>query len=268
MIVTTRNAAFQRWQALLTNRGKRTHAGRFLVQGVRPISLAVEHGWHVDALLYPHGRRLSRWACDLLDAAPGVAVAPDLLAELGEKEAPELVAVVAMPPDDLARIPADSLAVVLDRPASPGNVGTIVRSADAFGAAGVIVTGHAADPYDPRALRASTGSLFAIPVVRAASHRAVLDRFTGVRVVGSDESAGTDIAACDLTVPTLLVVGNETTGLSAGWREACEETVAIPIGGAASSLNVASAASIMLYEAARQRAERAEAVPSKSCGQR
>src|SRR5215470_6453782 len=98
-------------------------------------------------------------------------MAPGLLAELGAKDegSPELVAVVEMPGDDLDRIQAgsDFLGVLLDRPASPGNIGSIIRAADALGAHGVIVTGHAADVYDPRCVRASTGSLFALPVVRA-----------------------------------------------------------------------------------------------------
>ena len=104
-------------------------------------------------------------------------MAPDLLAELGEKnqDAPEVVAVVAMPPDDLARIPVgdDFLGVVFDRPAGPGNIGSIIRSADAFGAHGLIVSGHAADVYDPKSVRASTGSLFALPSVRVPAPRDV-----------------------------------------------------------------------------------------------
>src|SRR5205823_13566885 len=108
---------------------------------------------------------------------------------------PELLAVVGLAADDLARIPTGPgmLAVVFDRPTSPGNLGTLIRSADAFGASGVIVTGHAADVYDPKAVRASTGSLFSVPVVRVPSQRPVLDwveaiRAGGVpvRVVGTD----------------------------------------------------------------------------------
>jgi TrmH family RNA methyltransferase len=164
--------------------------------------------------------------------------------------------------DDLGRITpgANLLVMVFDRPTTPGNLGTLVRSADAFGAGGVIVTGHAADPYDPKAVRASTGSLFALPVVRVPSHREVLDwvgdlRADGVaaQVVGTDERGPVEIAEHDLTGPTVLAVGNETHGLSAGWREACDQVVRIPITGAASSLNAASAATVALYEAARQR---------------
>ncbi len=196
--------------------------------------------------------------------AERVAVAPALLRELGEKAdaPPEVLAVAALPPDDLARIPAGPalLAVVADRPASPGNLGTLIRSADAFGASGVIVTGHAADVYDPRTVRASTGSLFSLPVVRVPSHRPVLDWAAGVRaggigvrLVGTDESGAVEVTGVDFTRPTLLLVGNETAGLSAAWREACDELARIPMLGEASSLNAAMAASVALYESARQR---------------
>jgi 23S rRNA (uridine2479-2'-O)-methyltransferase len=267
--ITSRNARFQQWQALLTNRTKRQRSGEFLVQGVRPITLAVEHDWTVSALLHPDDRALSGWAREILDRVPTtrVAMAADLLAELAERdeEAAELVAVVRMPDDDLTRIPTGRglLVVVFDRPTAPGNIGTLVRSADAFGAHGVVVTGHAADPYDPKAVRASTGSLLALPVVRAPSHREVLDwvadlrrRDLPVTVVGTDETGPVEVAEQDLTGPTVLLVGNETRGLSSAWREACDRMVRIPITGAASSLNAAAAGTVVLYEAARQRAAR------------
>jgi TrmH family RNA methyltransferase len=273
--VSSRNARFQEWQALLANRRKRRQAREFVVQGVRPITLALEHGWPLRALIYDADRRLSRWASSMLEspAAAGaerVAMAGELIGELGEKDedAPELIAVVAMPADDLGRIGAgaDFLAVAFDRPSSPGNIGTVVRSADAFGAAGLIVTGHGADPYDPRAVRASTGSLFAVPVVRAGGPAEVLAwvdarRRAGVpvTVLGTDEQGPVDVAARDLTGPTLVVIGNETSGLSEAWRAACDVIARIPISGAASSLNAASAATVLLYEAARQRAGTAQA---------
>ena len=262
--MTTRNARFQQWEALLGNRTKRQRIGEFLVHGVRPITLAVEHGWRLSALLYPAGRRLSRWATDLLDTveATRAELAPELLAELSDKsddQGPELIAVATLPSDDLDRIPvpADFLGVVFDRPTSPGNVGTLIRSADAFGAHGVIVAGHAADVYDPKTVRASTGSLFALPVVRADSAATVVDwvraHDTPIRIVGTDETGTAVVDRHDLTGPTLLVVGNETAGMSNAWRQACDDVVSIPIGGAASSLNAASAGAIVLYEVARQR---------------
>jgi tRNA G18 (ribose-2'-O)-methylase SpoU len=251
--ISTRNAAFQQWHALLTNRTKRQRAGEFLVQGVRPITLAVEHGWEIRTLLYADGPK-SRWARQLLEQHDHVLLAADLMRELGGKDEQELIAVVALREDRLDRIPQppDLLAVVFDRPSTPGNIGTLVRSADAFGAHGAIVTGHAADPYDPRAVRASTGSLFALPVVRVPSHREVL-AWTAAQLVATDEQGDTDLADADLTGPTVVLIGNETTGLSRAWRDAAHHTVRIPITGAASSLNAAVAGTVVLYEAARQR---------------
>lgn len=265
--ITARNARFQLLTTLLTNRTKRGRAGEFLVQGVRPITMAVEHGWEVRALLYDPSRDLSTWALDLLRrvrAAERVELATDLLAELSEKDegAAELLAVVAMRPDDLGRVPVgpDLLGVLLDRPTQPGNVGSIIRSADAFGAHGVITTGHAADAYDPKAVRASTGSFFATPVVRTAAPQQVLDWVaaqraagTPITLVATDEHGDADVHEVDLTGPTLLLVGNETTGLSQAWREAADVTASIPMTGSASSLNAANATSVVLYEARRQR---------------
>jgi TrmH family RNA methyltransferase len=264
--IGSRNARFQVWQALLSNRNKRLRAGEFLVQGVRPITLAVEHGWTIRALIHDADRPLSRWAQELLQAQRGVervAMAPELLAELGEKDEPEVVAVVEMPADDLDRIEVgpDFLGVVFDRPTGPGNIGSIIRSADAFGADGLIVTGHAADVYDPKSVRASTGSLFAVPAVRVPSQREVMawveaQRAIGrpIVIVGTDEHGEADIFDFDLTRPTLLLIGNETSGLSSAWKELADHLVKIPMTGSASSLNAANAATAVLYEASRQRA--------------
>ncbi|HZD98898.1 MAG TPA: TrmH family RNA methyltransferase [Micromonosporaceae bacterium] len=271
--ISTRNARFQQWQALLGNRTKRQRAGEFLVHGVRPISLALRFDWALTALLYDADRDLSTWARDVLSTAIAgdpvrAALTTELMAELGEKDegAPELIAVATLPPDSLRRLargggaPSGStLGVVFDRPTGPGNIGTLIRSADAFGAHGVVVTGHAADPYDPRSVRASAGSLFAVPVVRVPSHREVLawrDTMAPTdrpQLVATDERGDIDAADADLTGPTYVVIGNETSGLSAAWRDACDVTVRIPMTGSASSLNAASAATVVLYEAARQR---------------
>ena len=226
MRVTSRNARFQQWAALLDNRAKRQRTGAFIVQGVRPISEASRNGWRIRELLYDAEGATSRWARQTLASTPAakIAVAPGLMHELGGKadDAPELLAVAELPPDDLARIPAgpDMLTVVFDRPASPGNLGTLIRSADAFGASGVIVTGHAADAYDPRSVRASTGSLFSLPVVRIASHRPVLDWVaairaggTAVRLVGTDERG-------ELAVPSM--------GIRARWSHASRQATLSP----------------------------------------
>jgi TrmH family RNA methyltransferase len=109
-------------------------------------------------------------------------------------------------------------------------------------------------------VRASTGSLFAVPTIRIPSHHRVLDWInaerdggTVVRLVGTDEQGDLEVAEYDFTAPTVMVIGNETSGLSTAWRDACDHLLRIPMAGTASSLNAATAASIVLYECSRQR---------------
>lgn len=268
--VLSRNARFQQWQSYLTTRAKRTKAGLFVVQGVRPVSMALSRGWPVEAVLVRSEGALSTWADDAVaqgrrSGAEIVSVAPELMAELGERaeQPPEVLLVARTRLLDLTDWTPDAPApviVVVDRPSSPGNLGTLIRSADAFGASAVVVTGHAADPFDPVAVRATTGSLFGIPVAAAAGPTdvlAVVERLhaagTETTVVGTDETGDRVIDEHDFRTGTVLVVGNETRGMSAAWREACDVTVSIPIGGTASSLGAPSAGAVGLYEIARQR---------------
>ena len=277
--VTSRNARFQEWEALLGNRKKRNQVGGFLVQGVRPIDLALEHRWEFRDVLYDADRRLSEWARQVLERCGGdqYAVSRELMAELGEKEteAPELLAVVSLPDLSLERVKAgpDFLGIAFDRPGSPGNLGSLIRSADAFGVDLVLTTGHGADPFDPRSVRASTGSVFSTRIAHADAPKDVAGWLADqagepVRMVGTDEHGSCDLPDSDLTLPTLLVIGREAVGMSRAWQETVDTTVRIPIGGSASSLNAAAAGSIVLYEAARQRSGRWLAVRQHGAGQR
>lgn len=264
--IYSENNDFQHAETLRRNREKRTRHQEFLVEGVRSINQALAYNWQFNALLYPRERPLSDWAHGILaqSTAPvHYEYPPELFAKLsGKSEPSELLAIAAMPPDDLARIPVgpNFLAVIFDRPASPGNLGTLIRSCDALRAGGLVITGHAADLYDPETISAATGSLFAIPAVRVASPKTLEPWFAELRttlgdlqLVGSSAKAEFAADAYDWRRPTILVIGNETWGMSAYYRELCDTVVTIPIAGSASSLNVACAASILLYEIDRQR---------------
>lgn len=191
-------------------------------------------------------------------------MAPELMAELSEKEeTSEVLAIIEQKRLAPSVIPTQpgGLVVVFDRPSSPGNLGSSIRSADALGAQGIIISGHAVDIYDPFVVRGSMGALFALPVATTASHTGVKDwveqaKAQGVeyQVIGSSGKATDLVYSVDFTKPTVLVLGNETVGMSKGYWEICASTVKIPIAGALSSINVSCAASILLYEVARQRA--------------
>lgn len=264
--IFSENNDFQYVEALRRNREKRHRSKAFFVEGVRAINQALAYDWRITAFLYTRERTLSDWAEGILArsrAERHLELPLRLLTKLSEKENPsELIAVMAMPADSLSRIaPREHPSVVVfDRPSSPGNLGTIIRSSDAFGVDGLVLTGHGVDVYDPETIRATTGSLFALPVVRVPSPRDLLSWLDELRrahpdlcVVGSSEKAPLDVAEHDLTRPTVLVVGNEKWGMSAFYRELCDVMVRIPIHGSASSLNVASATSVLLYEMDRQR---------------
>lgn len=267
--VRARSDDFQFIETLKRNRKKRAQSGLFIVEGVRPINLMHENDWVVDSYVFSAESRRSGWAKEILSRSTPkrhYVLSNELMAEVSDKqETSELIAIVEMSGHDEG---LDSLApgepalvVIADRPASPGNLGTLIRSCDALGADGLAVFGHAADIFDPRTIRASTGSLFRLPVVSVESPRALESwlvelrkRHSALQVVGSSAAGPTNVATRNWTLPTILMVGSERAGLGRSLKEMCDAIVSIPITGAASSLNVASAASILLYEAARQRA--------------
>ncbi len=267
--INTENSQFQHIETLQRNRTKRNRAREFVLEGVRGITLALHFKWTIIALVYSRDRRLSDWAEDVITnsgAETHFILSLPLLKKLSQKEdTSELLAIVGMSADDLRRIPEreDLLGVVLDRPASPGNLGTIIRSCDALGAHGLVITGHAADLYDPEAIRATTGSLFSLPVIRQASYQDLAPWFdrlrkhlSGFQIVGTSAKATTPIHEFDFSRPTVLLVGNESRGLSLAYRNSCDAMVTIPMHGSATSMNIACATSIILYEVDQQRHQR------------
>jgi 23S rRNA (uridine2479-2'-O)-methyltransferase len=270
MITSLKNDKIKQVRALMTNRRRRNMENAFFIEGVHAVTAAYEAQWAVRWLLYCPETVRTDWAREIIARTPEevrLEVNAYVHQELSERASPsELMAVVEQRPDDLARIPLAPglLLLLLDRPASPGNLGSVIRSADAFGADGVLVTGHAADIYDPKAVRASMGSLFALPVIRVQRHEALeswlaqaRDALGSLQVVGTSSHATAPVYAHDLTGPTLVAIGNEAQGISRYFEELCDAFVTIPMEPEiATSLNASVAASILLYEVRRQRAAR------------
>lgn len=265
LTITKENATFQVLNALKSNREKRNHEG-FLFEGVRNINNAITYRWNIKAFFYSSEKGLSDWAKDILknsNAETHYDLSLELLNKLSNKEeASELLALGEIPKDDLKKIPEkeNPLIVIFDRPSSPGNLGTIIRSCDALGVDGLVITGHAVDLYDPETISATTGSLFSLPVVRVQSQKELDEWIASLRVkhptlqiVGTDENGSETIYEHDFKTPTVLLAGNEKWGLSAGYKEMADSMVNIPMQGSASSLNVAVATSIVLSEINRQR---------------
>jgi 23S rRNA (uridine2479-2'-O)-methyltransferase len=264
--LVSRNDLYQRLEAVKRNRAKRKECGECLVESVAAIDAAARHGWEIRALLHAAGAGLSSWARDLLgrlETSTIVEVAPDLMAELSDREeTSELVAVVAIRRETLESIPPRSpfAALLLDRPSSPGNLGSILRSCDAFGASGAAIRGHAADVYDPQAIRSSLGAVFSVPVAAECSNGELASWLESLRsslpefqIVSTSPAARVRLYDADLRRPTVVVLGNERSGVSEWLRAEADSTVSIPSVGTVDSLNLAAAATVVLYEIARQR---------------
>mgnify|MGYP000510028213 CR=1 FL=1 len=270
-----RNAAFQRIEALRRSRNKRTSEGAFIVDSVRAINLLFENlSWEIEALVYPADTARSDWANELLASercGELVEISRELYPELCDREdAQELFAIARIPDDSERRIDLPEISsgdapliLILDRINSPGNLGTLVRSSDALGVDGIVIFGHAADLYAPETVRASLGTLFTVPIIRSyawaeldALITRVKDTFEDAEVIGSSANDGVHPEDLDLKKATLLILGNETSGMSRGFYERSDRYACVPMQGAASSMNIACAGTTLLYEAARQRRRR------------
>jgi len=262
------NADFQRLVTLKTNRYKRHKYHAFFVEGVRSINNAIAHGWHIESLVYSGERGLSDWAKQTLKSVRSdvnYVLTDALMAALsGKDDTSELVAIVQMRADDTERLALSNVPLValFDRPSNHGNLGTILRSCDGLGVDGLIITGHAADLYDPEVIAASMGSFFKVPVVRLADNRALFDyvhtlkaKYTDFQLIGTTAHNEKYVFNADFTRPTMIMIGNETDGLCRALKENCDTLVTIPMAqeSTASSFNVGCAATVLFYEARRQR---------------
>ena len=241
----------------LTRRAGRDKTGRFLVEGAQAVREALAHGRvHELFAAVPLPDDLAALAADA-----GVRVSPvteRAAAGLSETVTPQgLVAVC-----DLVDVPlaealrgTPRLVAVLVGVADPGNAGTVIRVADAAGADAVVLAGHAVDPHNGKCVRASTGSLFHLPVARSASVPDVLAacRAAGLELVGADGHADGDLDHASPAGPTAWVFGSEAHGLPPDLAAAADHRVRVPIHGRAESLNLATAAAVCLYASAQYR---------------
>ena len=253
--IESANAEYQVLRALLSNRQTRNRENAFIVEGVRNINAAIERGWTVRTVLSRDGRRPSTWAVDTLRAVGAdlvVRVSPPLFDTLTERaEPPELLLVCEKQHPALDGLVVDDgiVVTVFDRPSNPGNIGTILRTCDALGSAALVLVGHGADAFNPQSVRASTGSLFAVPTIDVPNANSLVTwaRGNGVALIATDES-GDDIGKATFAGPLAVLMGNETKGLSRALLDAADRVVSVPMQGSVSSLNVAAAHAIVLHE--------------------
>ncbi len=260
-LITSANNPIVKRIRSLADRKARKREGVFLVEGIQPVWRAVESGWGIDTLviapqLITNGA-VFEMARDL--KARGVRIAElsaDVFTRLSERDGPAgVMAIVEMQSSGLADLnpgPADCW-ILLHRVHNPGNLGTIIRTADASGMAGIILTGDSTDAFAPASVKASMGSIFSLPMVIERDTDRVLGRLneTNVRCVGTSGYAEHEHWDADWNGPICIVLGNEGDGLPEDILAQLDSTVRIPMTGTAESLNLSIAAAVLMYEAKR-----------------
>lgn len=260
----------------LSQRKKRQETRLFFAEGIRLAGEAVQTGADVETLVVAPDLLRSDFGRDTVHRAreEGVEileVGAEVFRSLSGKDGPAGIGVVARQQwttlDDagveLGGVDAatvDSAAtdasadhtlgwVVLEDVGSPGNLGSILRTSEATGAAGVILLGTTTDPYDPEAVRGSMGAVFSQQVVRSSLEALIQwKRQINIPMIGTADAAPADFRSATYSPPLLLCLGGEQHGLSNEVKEACNTVVRIPMAGRADSLNLAVAAGVMLYE--------------------
>lgn len=260
IITSFGNATIKLARSLADRKARREH-GLFFAEGVEMLERAQAGGYHVrqlfiaeNAAFDPRVAPLRAWAEN--SRARVAHVAPAVMAKLSAMNNPPPAAALLEPkpaalPNPATPTPPDTW-VVLEELRDPGNLGAIIRTADAAGAKGIILVGDCADPYAPEAVRASTGSVFAMPVATAN-----VDDFTAWAadwpglILGSAATGAIDYHDAADRHPVLLLIGSEANGLSARLTGLCHALARIPMAGTAESLNAAIATALLVYEVRR-----------------
>jgi TrmH family RNA methyltransferase len=250
----------------LRMRKYRQQEGCFLIEGIRIVEEALDCGAPVDTLVYAPELLVSERAQALVErVAPAqrLALAGDLFASISEREQPQgIAAVIRIHELSLAAIPVsgDFLVLVAYQLSDPGNLGSIIRTADAAGAAGVVVVEPSVDLYDPHTIRATMGSFFALPLVRLDGGVALDPWYEQLRATGlpllvaATSASGQQVHFdVDFRRPVVLLLGSERDGLPPEVRASADVTVRLPMAGRATSLNVSAAAAALVFEVIRQR---------------
>lgn len=245
----------------LHNRKARDRSGLCFAEGIRAVADAIQLGAGIETLVVAPDLLTSRFGQQLVEsqAQRGVnilTVTHDVFESISLKDNPQgMAAVVRQQWERLAdaTLGGELCRVALDSVQDPGNLGALLRTSEAVGGGGVILLGHTCDPYDPSAIRASTGAIFSQRLARASlPELARWKREHGYTVVGASGAATTDYQSVSYEPPLILLMGSERQGLSKEHLAVCDTVVRIPMVGRSDSLNLAVATGVVMYEVFNQ----------------
>jgi TrmH family RNA methyltransferase len=256
LITSLTNPLIKKARAL-RQRKARTETGLFIVEGLHPVGEALEAGWEVDSVLYSPEVLTSGFARELIArVASGLQpVSAQVMESLADKENPQgIVAIVHQKSLRFTDLESVRVGAAVVSPQDPGNVGTILRTLDAVNADALFLLDGGVDPYHPTSVRASMGTIFWKPIIRTSFHEFVdWSRHNHHQLIATSAHSQQSYLELKPMAPWILVLGSEQKGLSVEQVNACDANVSLPMRGHASSLNLAVAAGILLYQFADKR---------------
>jgi RNA methyltransferase, TrmH family len=259
IVQSRQNSRVKELRAALSSSGL-SEAGRVGVEGENLLAEVVRSGVAIHCVFFRSGDEELVVQAGLASHADVIELPADIFSSAVTTESPQGIAALVEPKNfslqDMVGA-GTPLVVIAAGLQDPGNMGTLIRSAEAFGATGVIALSGTVSWWNAKAMRASSGSIFRLPVVSASADETFsLLRSVGVKTVGAVAEHGIFLTETDLTAPVAVMIGNEGRGLTSEQIAQADARVTIPCPGAVESLNAAIAGSILLYEASRQRAGR------------
>lgn len=241
-------------------RAELTPKGECAIEGVKLIEEALRSGLHLESIFFSEAAKsiAAKLLPQIADRTKTLLLPDALFKTIAPSDSPQgVAALVKLPPyssDQLLDAAVDGPLIVASGLQDPGNLGTVLRSAEAFGAAGIFLTEGTVSPYNWKVLRGSAGSIFRLPFVQIKSEALMpLLRKRVVRMVATSSHQGTPLPEMSWTLPFAVFIGNEGAGLSRELTRQMDEMLRIPQSREVESLNAGVAASIVLYEAARNR---------------
>jgi len=259
LLINTENAEYQIIQSLKINRVKRNKSHEIFIEGIECIKQAINSNIEITRIIVKEVKGLSNWGKNIIKQYKDVKIiemSGKLYNELTDKTNPSEMLVTAKIKlntfDDIKK--ENPFIILFDRPSDYGNLGSIIRSANAFNADGLFIIGHGVDIYEPKVIRASLGSIFFTKIVTIESMEVLAEyiknqkKINNMEILGTDSTGTVSLKEYKIKRPVMVIIGNEAKGMSVKLKDLCDKIVKIPIEGTVNSLNVSCAASILMWE--------------------
>jgi len=259
LLISVENAEYQIIKSIKFNRMKRNKLNEIFIEGIECIKQAMNANIEITRIIVKEMAGLSEWGKNIIrqnNNAKIIEMSNILYNELTDKMNPsEMLITAKIKQHEVSDInPENPFIIVFDRPSDYGNLGSIIRSANAFNVDGIFIIGHGIDIYESKVIRSSLGSIFFAKIVAIKSMEVLLDyirvqkELNNMEIIGTDSNGTVSVKDCKINKPIMVIIGNEAKGMSIGLKEICDKIIRIPMEGNINSLNVSCAASIIMWE--------------------